>query len=141
MPLRICALPLQVNAMHSQPCRYLSKLRLALPPLHCTAPCTTLPPHDSAFLCHCVTMTIHLATTPLPVPTALCISAPLTNSNTRCAAIAYPIYATPCPCLACHYSTDTQHRSSHRCNALTELLSAILCRCFTSAYISLPCRY
>ena len=52
----------------------------------------------------------------------------IAKHSTRCTAIAYPVYATPCPCLACHYSTDTKHRSSHLCHALTELLSAILCR-------------
>lgn len=57
-PAYLCtSLPMQANAMHSQPCRYLSKLRLALPllliTLHChhgtvprsavTIPCRTSP--------------------------------------------------------------------------------------------------
>lgn len=98
-----------------------------------TAICTTLPPQYCALLCRYVTMTIHLATTPLPVPTALCISAPL-----QCTAIALRLHTyhchaftallltQPCPAVAYHYSTDTHHRPSHLCHALTELVAAIL---------------
>ena len=99
------SMPLQVNAMHSQPCRYLSKLRLALPLLRVALHCRH-------------------GTVPRSAVTTRCHTSPLRNydHSPRNHAIARPDRALHLGAIA------KQFHSMHS-------------RCFTSAYISLPCLY